>query len=605
MFALVLLSACLINRDLYEQRKEELTDHDGDSFAQEDDCDDADITVFPGADEVCDGVDQDCDGEADEGATDATTWYPDADSDGHGVVADAVVSCDSPGTAYAELPDDCDDANASAHPGGTETAYDGVDQDCDGGDLDDLDGDGWTSELTGGGDCDDTEPGVHPDAEETWVNGVTDNDCNGEIEAIQLDYGSASWAGWRAEEGIGRRVAALGDVDDDGLADIVIGTELDGTLGEHSGALYRVDGAAGGSIEGAPALLPTAPGQYFGAGVDAGVDVTGDGTNDLLVTALGSDTSAGGAWIVDGGAWEAAGSAAVTAVAWGQVAADLAGTYSPSSARFVGDVNGDGVEDVALGECCVDGVAPGTIGRVAVFSTDAFTGTLSDAEVIIDGPWEDAYYGYAIDRLGDQDGDGLPEILVSSGGGLAGSIVAGNASGNVADLASTLIYGEVPGTTVRGVDDLDGDGRDDLAIVGQDNVISFLTVLNSTPTRVADTPTFTFTWSEHSGVYDVLPLGDLDQDGRSEVLIPQAWSDSGTQRLWILMGEDVTAGGTISADTATLSGVSSVPAALFGYSMALAGDVDGDGHDDVVLGAPEYSAGEHYAGGATLIAVPE
>jgi hypothetical protein len=71
------------------------------------------------------------------------------------------------------------------------------------------------------------------------------------------------------------------------------------------------------------------------------------------------------------------------------------------------------------------------------------------------------------------------------------------------------------------------------------------------------------------------------------------------------MGEDVTAGGTMSADTATLSGVSSVPAALFGYAMALAGDVDGDGHDDVVLGAPEYSAGEHYAGGATLIAVPE
>ena len=602
---LVALAGCLINTELYERRKEELTDHDGDSFVQEDDCDDTDATIFPDADEVCDGVDQDCDGEVDEDSMDATTWYPDADGDGHGVTTDAVASCEAPASAFATLPDDCDDANAGAYPGAAETSYDGVDQDCDGADLDDLDGDGWPSEITGGGDCDDTDDRVNPDAEETWANGITDNDCNGEIEAIQLDYGASSWAGWREGEGLGRRVAALGDVDGDGLADIAIGTELDATLGESSGALYRVDGGPGGSLEGAPALFPASAGQYFGAAVDAGIDVTGDGVGDIIVTAAGTAGTAGGAWLVDGSAWVSAGSASVSELAWGQVSAEMAGTYGPGAARFVGDVNGDGVEDIALGECCSDGSAPGSVGRLAIFSSDAFSGTLADADVIIDGPWADAYFGYAVDRIGDQDGDGLPELLVSSAGGLAAAVVPGTSSGNVADRASTLIYGDALGTSARNVQDIDGDGRDDVGVVGQENVISFFTALNATPTRALDSPTFTFTWSERSGVYDVVPLGDIDEDGRADVLIPQAWSDSGTQRLWILMGEDVTADGTMSADSARLSGVSSVPTALFGYAMALAGDVDGDGHDDVVLGAPEYSAGTYHAGGATLITVPE
>ena len=54
MLALALLGGCLINGDVYEQRKEELTDHGGDSFVQESDCDDTDPAIFPGADEVCD-----------------------------------------------------------------------------------------------------------------------------------------------------------------------------------------------------------------------------------------------------------------------------------------------------------------------------------------------------------------------------------------------------------------------------------------------------------------------------------------------------------------------------------------------------------------------
>jgi hypothetical protein len=600
MFVLLSLAGCLVDRALYESRTEALTDHDGDGFAQEDDCDDGDVAVFPGAVEVCDAVDQDCDGLVDEDASDAPSWYPDADADGHGILDGAVASCVSPGGAYSDLHDDCDDTSASAWPGAEETAYDGVDQDCDGADLDDLDGDGWTSALTGGQDCDDADAQVNPDAEETWANGVTDNDCDGEIEPIQLDFGADAWFGSREGDGLGRRVAALGDIDQDGFDDIVIGSEVDSTVAPSSGALYRVDGPAGGSLATAPSLFPVDGGQMFAAGVDAGTDLTGDGVGDLLVSAMGTPTTIGVAWLVDGAAWVASGSATIDQVEAGEVRASTAGTFGPAAVRFVGDVTGDGVDDVALGECC----AGGTVGRVAVVSSDAFTGTLDDADVVIDGPWTDAYFGYGVDRIGDQDGDGLPELLVSGGGGLVGAVVPGTTGGDVLRIATTLLYGEVEGTSVRNIRDVDGDGDDDLAVVGQDNLVSFFTALGSAPTRVLETPTFTFTWEEHGGAYDVLPVEDLDGDGRAEVLVPEAWSDSGAERIWMVMGADVQYGASLDAGSVTLSGAGVVPDALFGYSVARGGDVDGDGQEDIVVGAPNYAVGGQVAGGATLLPLP-
>lgn len=604
MIAILALSGCLLDKEGYLQRKAELMDSDGDGFAQEDDCDDTEPSISPGATEICDGVDQDCDGAIDDDAVDAKVWYSDGDGDGHGVATAPVTGCDAPGPAYSLLADDCDDANSDAYPGAVEFAYDGIDQDCDGADLDDLDGDGWTSELTGGSDCDDSNPSVNPEAEEGWANGVTDNDCDGELEAIQLDYGANSWVGWRADERLGRTIAALGDLDGDGLADVAIGSPFDSTVGPSSGAVYRISGSPSGSLEGAAALLPVEEGQGFAWAMDAGTDVSGDGVGDVLVVAPGTPTTKGEAWLVDGSAWALAGSTTVDTVAIGTVEAAALGTFGPGDASFLGDVTGDGVDDIALGECCSEGGAVGSVGRIAIFSANLFSGTLDTADVVIDGPFAGAYFGQRVDRLDDEDGDGLGDLLVSSGGGVIGAVVGGTSSGNVSDLAITLLYGEVEGVRPVNVADVDGDGRDDIAVVEQENVVSFFTALGSTPTRNLESPTFSFTWFGQSGVYDIIALGDLDEDGRSETLIPQAWSDSGDQRLWILMGEDILADGTRDAESVYLSGVSSVPAALFGYAGALAGDVDGDGQNDVVLGAPEYSAGAEYGGGATLISVP-
>lgn len=103
----------------------------GPGFSTNDqDCDDADNTVYPGATELCDGVDNNCSGSVDEGLA-TTNYYVDSDNDGHGVGV-ATPFCNDPGTGFSLLNDDCDDSDASIYPGATEILNNGLDENCDG-----------------------------------------------------------------------------------------------------------------------------------------------------------------------------------------------------------------------------------------------------------------------------------------------------------------------------------------------------------------------------------------------------------------------------------------------------------------------------------------
>ncbi|MFN7145726.1 MAG: MopE-related protein, partial [Myxococcota bacterium] len=174
------------------------------------DCDDTDRATSPVAAETCNGDDDDCDGDVDEAsATDAPTWYRDADADGYGLATATTRACAAP-AGYVGSATDCNDGSAAVSPAASETC-DGLDNDCDGasdesGAVDattwwaDLDGDGYGGasasvvSCTRPGsysavstDCDDGSAAVSPAAAETCDG--RDNDCDGTTdEGVTTTY---------------------------------------------------------------------------------------------------------------------------------------------------------------------------------------------------------------------------------------------------------------------------------------------------------------------------------------------------------------------------------------------------------------------------------
>jgi hypothetical protein len=134
-------------------------DLDGDGYISDecggDDCSDERASSHPGATEICDLIDNNCDGEADNIDNDGDSYSDEACSG-----------------------DDCDDSDDTINPGAEDIPYDGLDNDCSEGDQADVDGDGYESdEVPGGLDCDDSDSAISPDADEICDDG-RDNDCD-------------------------------------------------------------------------------------------------------------------------------------------------------------------------------------------------------------------------------------------------------------------------------------------------------------------------------------------------------------------------------------------------------------------------------------------
>jgi hypothetical protein len=182
-----------------------LRDVDGDGWTvAAGDCDDLNRGVYPGAEERCNGIDDDCDGHIDNDATDAPNWYDDDDQDGYGDDAEVRVQCAAPG-GYSDQAGDCDDRDDAIHPGAEEICNE-LDDDCDG-DIDegdppvptwysDADGDGYGDPSSGephceipsgmvldASDCDDGDGAIHPGAADV-CDGI-DDDCDGVDEGCE------------------------------------------------------------------------------------------------------------------------------------------------------------------------------------------------------------------------------------------------------------------------------------------------------------------------------------------------------------------------------------------------------------------------------------
>jgi hypothetical protein len=175
-------------------------DADGDGSPDAEDCDDTNPAVNPAADEVCNDVDDDCDGTTDIGARDAGRWYDDDDGDGYGV--ELLVSCEQPeGSAAAG--GDCDDGDAATHPNAEEPCDDPVDRNCDGSvSYADVDEDG----VPACEDCDDTNAAAAPGALE--VCDGADNDCDTEVDEAGAE-GESTWYADADTDGWGDASAAV------------------------------------------------------------------------------------------------------------------------------------------------------------------------------------------------------------------------------------------------------------------------------------------------------------------------------------------------------------------------------------------------------------
>ena len=213
-------------------------DDDGDGFGDSDnstmacsqpsgylldsaDCDDSDSAINPTATEVCDEVDNDCDGDIDDDdptldKSTGDTFYRDIDEDGFGGTSSTVTACDPP-SGFVDNSDDCDDYDDAISPDGTEVCDGSDDEDCDGtvdedGASDvvtwyiDSDSDGYGDNTTSDvdcdqpsgyvdndDDCDDAESSINPDADEE-CDGSTDEDCDGSVDEAGAKGGTDYYA---------------------------------------------------------------------------------------------------------------------------------------------------------------------------------------------------------------------------------------------------------------------------------------------------------------------------------------------------------------------------------------------------------------------------
>jgi hypothetical protein len=340
------------------------------------------------------------------------------------------------------------------------------------------------------------------------------------------------------EDQFGTSVSGAGDLNGDGYADVIVGAFGNDAGGIGAGRAYVYFGGPGADEEADLTLTGEAALDQFGRSVSGAGDVNGDGYADVIVSAPVA-VDVGRAYVYFGmpGADEVA-----DLVVTGDAVSDLFGT----SVAGAGDVNGDGYADVIVGAPLND-AGGSAAGRSYVYHG----GPVADATVdlVLTGEATGDYFGNSVAGAGDVNGDGYGDVIVGAPLNDAGGFGCGRAyvyyGGPAADEAADLVLtgeaiGDNFGNSVAGTGDVNGDGYGDVAV----------------------------------------GANGADAGGME------------TGRAYVYHG------GSAPDAVADLVMTGEAEGDYFGYSVSGAGDVNGDGYDDVIAGANENDAGGPAAGRA-------
>ena len=531
----------------------EACDDPGGGSANDEDCDDTDGAVYPGATEVWyDGVDSDCDG------------WSDFDQD-----RDGFDSLDYGGS-------DCDDLDPLVFPGRTDICGDGIDNDCDGVvDACDLDvrlwgedvGDAAGSALAGAGD-------VNGDGYADLLVGADREDRGGAAAGAaylvvgpvsgdqSLADAEAKLVGESTGDHAGIAVGGGGDVNGDGYDDLIVGAYDNDAGGASAGAAYLVVGPVSGEVDLSAAtarLLGEQPGDFAGFSVAGGGDADGDGIADLLVGAYENDdagTAAGATYLVEG---PVSGNLRLWS-ADAKLTGALAGDQSGWAVAFAGDTDGDGADDILVGAPYAHPAGVYTGALYVVLGGVGGTLELSSADAMYTGRTSGDLVGYSVSAAGDVNNDGFADVLVGgpeedTGGNDAGAawLLLGPLDGDHSlRTADATFVGEnnddYAGSAVAGAGDIDSDGFDDLVIgarlddTQQSNAGAAYLVRGPVSGAVdlasVDAKALGESTSDWAGAA-VAGVGDTDLDGSDDVLIGVPFSDdwaSDAGMVWLVLG---------------------------------------------------------------------
>jgi hypothetical protein len=457
----------------------------------------------------------------------------------------------------------------------------------------------------------------------------------------------------------GNSVSSAGDINGDGIDDLIIGakgadpsatTNNAGqsyvVFGSRSGfssdlSLSNLNGSNGFKING------VAAGDYSGTSVSSAGDINGDGIDDLIIGAPVASINAinsGQSYVVFG---SRSGFSASLDLYYlnttngfrinGMNATDLIG----SAVSSAGDINGDGIDDLIIGAplaSSLSGQSYVVFGSRSGFGAGINLSALNgnNGFTIYGNPSDRS--GNSVSSAGDINGDGIDDLIVGAPGGIFGPngdngqsyVVFGSRSGFSAGLSlSTLnggngfringiATGDKSGTSVSSAGDINGDGIDDLIIgakgadpngtdSGQSYVVfgsrsGFSASLNLSTLNGSNGFKINGILALDNSGYSVSSAGDINGDGIDDLIIGTPYADpNGTDsgQSYIVFGSR--SGFSASLNLSTLNGsngfkINGVAAAdRSGYSVSSAGDINGDGIDDLMIGAPgNASSGRSY-----------